>query len=149
MHTGIDLWMKWDLQQLTGSFKERGALNALLQLTPDEKKNGVIAASAGNHALALAYHGNRLGIPVTVLMPNSAPLAKVDKCRMFGASVVLFGENIGEAKDEAFKNEKYRALRYINGYDDHAIISGAGTMGIEIMEQVDNVDCVVVPCGGL
>jgi threonine dehydratase len=118
----------------------------LMLLSAEDKKKGVVAASAGNHALALAWHGKDLNIPVTCVMPQSAPMAKVEKCRRFGANVVLYGEHIGEAKEYAFK--EFSHLKYINGYDDPEIIAGAGTMGIEIMDQVKDVDVILVPIGG-
>jgi len=124
----------------------RGARNALMLLSSENAKKGVVAASAGNHALALAWHGKDLGIPVTCVMPTSAPMAKVDKCRKFGANVILKGEHIGEAKEYAMK--EFADLKYINGYDDPEIIAGAGTMGIEIMDQVKDVDVILVPVGG-
>ena len=115
-------------------------------LSDTNKKLGVVTASAGNHALALAWHGKDLSIPVTCIMPVSAPMAKVDKCRKFGANVVLHGEHIGEAKEYA--QREYAQLKYINGYDDPEIIAGAGTMGIEILDQVKDVDVILVPIGG-
>lgn len=143
---GCTIYLKKEFTQFTGSFKERGGRNALLMLSKESKKAGVVTASAGNHALALAWHGKDLGIPVTCVMPMGAPLAKVDKCRKFGANVILHGNHIGEAK--AFAQAEFKDLKYINGYDDPEIIAGAGTMGIEIMEQVPNVDVVLVPIGG-
>jgi len=140
------IYLKKDFTQFTGSFKERGGRNALMLLPQEAKKQGVITASAGNHALALAWHGKDLGIPVTCIMPTSAPMTKVEKCRKFGANVILQGEHIGEAKTYAQK--EYASLRYINGYDDPEIIAGAGTMGIEILEQVNDVDVILVPVGG-
>lgn len=145
---GMNLYVKKELQQTTGSFKERGARCALLSLSDEQRERGVIAASAGNHALALAWHGSQLGIPVTVLMPKTAPISKVEKSRIFGADVVLFGTHIGEAKEEASSNPKYADMVYINGYDDAEVIAGAGTIGLEIIEQCPEVDAVVVPCGG-
>lgn len=124
----------------------RGGRNALMLLSPENKKLGVVAASAGNHALALAWHGKDLNIPVTCVMPSSAPMAKVEKCRKFGANVVLHGEHIGAAKK--FAMQEYPHLQYINGYDDPEIIAGAGTMGIEILDQVKDVDVILVPIGG-
>ena len=124
--TGCEIYLKAEHQQFTGSFKERGARNSLLSLTSSQRSRGVVAASAGNHALALSWHGTNLGIPVTVVMPNVAPMAKVDKCRRFGASVVIHGANIGEAK--AFAQERFGGLRYINGYDDPEIIAGTVRM---------------------
>jgi len=144
--TGCDLYLKLEHQQFTGSFKERGARNALLSLSETERRAGVVAASAGNHALALSWHGSELGIPVTVVMPTVAPMAKVDKCRLFGAHVVIAGAHIGQAKDHALAT--FPSLKYINGYDDVEILAGAGTLGVEILEQVPKCDVVVVPVGG-
>lgn len=124
----------------------RGGRNALLMLSSQARKEGVITASAGNHALALAWHGKDLGVPVTCVMPCSAPMAKVEKCRTFGANVILKGEHIGEAKEYA--QNTYPTMKYINGYDDPEIIAGAGTMGIEILDQVKDVDVILVPIGG-
>ncbi|EWM22975.1 Pyridoxal phosphate-dependent enzyme, beta subunit, partial [Nannochloropsis gaditana] len=107
-----------------------------------------MAASAGNHALALSWHGAQLGIPVSVFMPVVAPLAKVDKCRKFGANVIITGQHIGEAKDFALSNPEYEGVKYINGYDDPEIVAGAGTIGIEVLEQISKVDYVIVPVGG-
>ena len=148
---GANVYLKFENQQFTGSFKERGARNAILQLIRERGSDlkGVIAASAGNHALALAYHGRELGIPVTVVMPVVAPLAKVDKCRKFGANVVIEGNHILESKSTAEALIKSNpGLQYINGFDDPPIIAGAGTIGQEIVEDVPNVDAVVVPVGG-
>ena len=110
--TGTDLWLKSEHQQFTGSFKERGARNALLSLSADERRNGVVAASAGNHALALCWHGAELGIPVTVVMPTVAPMAKVDRCRHFGANLVIQGAHIGEAKQYAMENYSHQRCAY-------------------------------------
>ncbi|KAG2530348.1 hypothetical protein BBI17_001944 [Phytophthora kernoviae] len=145
---GYDLYLKKDHRQMTGSFKERGARNALLQLTDEEKKNGVVAASAGNHAQALAYHGQLLNIPVTCVMPLVAPLTKIMRCRELGARVVLHGEHILEARDKAEEYVADENLVYINGFDRPEIIAGAGTMAIEILHQVPDVDAIVVPVGG-
>lgn len=145
---GCEVYCKLDYLQRTGSFKERGALNALLLLDPEQQKRGVIAASAGNHALGLCYHGKRLGIPVTVVMPRFAPIMKVANCRRFGATVEQFGENVGDAKEHALAIGKAQGLRYIHGYDDAEIIAGQGTMGLEILEQVPDIEAVVVPIGG-
>jgi len=144
--TGANIFLKKDLMQFTGSFKERGASNALRLLSPEEREKGVCAASAGNHALALAYHGAQLGIKVTVAMPTVAPLTKVSRCRSFGAEVIIHGRHIGEAKD--FLKKERPEQRYINGYDDPEIIAGAGTMAIEMLEQVPNADVIVIPVGG-
>ena len=144
----MEIFCKLDNLQRTGSFKERGARNALAQLSVDQQKRGVIAASAGNHAQALAYQGKLLGIPATVVMPKFAPLIKVSNCQKLGANVVLHGKDFGEAKARAHEIAKEKGLAYIDGYDDPAIIAGQGTMGIEIIEQVPNVDAVVIPVGG-
>jgi threonine dehydratase len=146
--TGMRIFCKLDNLQRTGSFKERGARNALLQLTRDQRRRGVIAASAGNHALGLAYHGSLLGIPVTVVMPRFAPLIKSSTCRRLGASVVLHGDTFAAAKEEADRLCREIGLAYLHGYDDPAIIAGQGTMGLEILEQVPRLDAVVVPVGG-
>ena len=146
--TGMEIFCKLDNLQRTGSFKERGARNALAQLPPDQQKRGVIAASAGNHAQALAYQGKLLGIPATVVMPKFAPLIKVSNCQKLGANVVLHGKDFGEAKARAHEIAKEKGLAYIDGYDDPAIIAGQGTMGLEIIEQVPEVDAVIVPVGG-
>src|SRR2546429_4139548 len=124
---GCEIYCKMDHLQMTGSFKERGARNKLLQLSDDEKCNGVIAASAGNHALALAYHGNDLKIPVTVVMPKWAPLVKVANCRSFGATVIFCGESYDDARAAARGLADEKHLTYIPGFDDATIIAGAGT----------------------
>jgi len=146
--TGMKIFCKLDNLQRTGSFKERGARNALAQLPSDQQKRGVIAASAGNHAQALAYQGKLLGIPATVVMPKFAPLVKVSNCQKLGATLVLQGKDFGEAKAHAHKIAKEKGLAYIDGYDDPGIIAGQGTMGLEIVEQVPDLDAVIIPVGG-
>jgi threonine dehydratase len=146
--TGLQIYCKLDNLQRTGSFKERGARNALAQLAPEQKKRGVIAASAGNHAQALAYQGHLLGIPSTVVMPRFAPLIKITNCQKLGANVVLHGKDFGEAKAHACDLATEKGFAYIDGYDDPPIIAGQGTMGLEILEQVADVDLIVVPVGG-
>jgi threonine dehydratase len=146
--TGTKIFCKLDNLQRTGSFKERGARNALAQLSRDQQKRGVIAASAGNHAQALAYQGSLLGIPATVVMPRFAPLIKVSTCQQLGATVILHGEGFGEAKARAHEIAEEHGLAYIDGYDDPAIIAGQGTMGLEIVEQIPDVEAVIVPVGG-
>jgi threonine dehydratase len=146
--TGMKIFCKLDNLERTGSFKERGARNALAQLSPDQQKRGVIAASAGNHAQALAYQGSLLGIPATVVMPKFAPLIKVSTCQQLAATVILHGEGFGEAKARAHEIAAENGLAYIDGYDDPAIIAGQGTMGLEIVEQVPDVEAVIVPVGG-
>ena len=146
--TGLKVFCKLEYLQRTGSFKERGARNALLLLPAGQKKRGVVAASAGNHALGLAYHGQLLGIPVTVVMPRFAPLTKVTNCRRLGATVVLHGVDIDESRARADEIAAAQKLTYINGYDDPAIIAGQGTLGLEIAAQVPDLDAVIVPIGG-
>lgn len=146
--TGMDIFCKLDNLQRTGSFKERGARNALAQLSRGQQKRGVIAASAGNHAQALAYQGRLLGIPATVVMPRFAPLIKISNCQQLGATVVLHGRDFGEARAHAHKIAEEKGLAYIDGYDDHAIIAGQGTMALEIVEQIPDLDAVVIPVGG-
>lgn len=146
--TGMEIFCKLDNLQRTGSFKERGARNALAQLSADQKKRGVIAASAGNHAQALAYQGKLLDIPATVVMPKFAPLIKVNNCEELGANVVLHGKDFAEAKARAHEIAKEKGLAYIDGYDDPAIIAGQGTMGLEMIDQVPDADAVIVPVGG-
>jgi len=145
---GCEIYCKLEHLQMTGSFKERGARNKLLTLSNDEKSRGVIAASAGNHALALAYHGKSLGVPVTVVMPKWAPLVKVANCRAFGAEVIFCGESYDDARHRAGELAAERGLTYIPGFDDPAIIAGAGTIGLEILQDVPDVDVVIVPVGG-
>ncbi len=146
--TGARVFCKLDNFQRTGSFKERGARNALLQLDAARKKRGVIAASAGNHALGLAYHGRLLRVPVTVVMPDYAPLIKVSTCRKLGARVIVSGRDFAEARAHADTLVDREGLTYIHGFDDPAIIAGQGTMALEILEQVRDIDAIVCPIGG-
>lgn len=146
--TGMEIFLKKDFLQYTGSFKERGARYALLMLPKENKRKGVISASLGNHALALCYHGNRLNIPVTVVMPIVAPIMKIQSCRQYGAHVIVQGVDMGEAKQLAMEIAKEKDLIYINGYDHPHIMAGQGTLGLEIVEQVQNLDAVIVPVGG-
>jgi threonine dehydratase len=146
--TGMEIFCKLDNLQRTGSFKERGARNALAQLSPDQQKRGVIAASAGNHAQALAYQGRLLGIPATVVMPKFAPLVKISNCQQLGATVLLHGTDFDEARAHAHKIAEEKGLAYINGYDDPAIIAGQGTMGLEIVQQIPKLEAVIIPVGG-
>jgi len=146
--TGARVFCKLDNRQRTGSFKERGARNALLQLPAAARERGVIAASAGNHALGLAYHGQLLGIPVTVVMPDYAPLIKVATCQRLGARVLVRGRDFGEARAAADALVGDEGLSYVHGFDDPAIIAGQGTMGLEILQQVPRLDAIVVPVGG-
>ncbi|MFM7809495.1 MAG: pyridoxal-phosphate dependent enzyme, partial [Planctomycetota bacterium] len=145
---GATIFSKAEYLQRTGSFKERGARNALLQMEASARTRGVVAASAGNHALALAFHGRDLGIPVTVVMPRVAPLVKQARCRELGARVLIHGANIAEAKDLADTKVAEEGLTYVHGFNDAAIIAGAGTVALEVLEEVREVDAVVVPVGG-
>src|SRR5262245_13196408 len=146
--TGMQIYCKLEYLQRTGSFKERGARNALQLLSKEQKRLGVIAASAGNHALGVAYHAQLLGIPATVIMQTFAPLTKVMNCRKLGAKVLLHGANIAEARTRAESIAAEQKLHYINGYDDPAIIAGQGTIGLEIARQVPDLDAVIIPIGG-
>ena len=146
--TGCRVFPKAEYLQRTGSFKERGARNALLLLPDAQRRIGAVAASAGNHALALAFHGRDLGIPITVVMPFVAPLIKQSRCRALGARVLLHGENIGEAKALADRLVAEEGLAYVHGFDGADVIAGAGTLGLEILDQVPDADAIVVPVGG-
>ena len=146
--TGARIFCKLDLLQRTGSFKERGARNALLLLDQPQRRRGVIAASAGNHALGLAYHGGLLGIPVTVVMPRFAPLVKLATCRRLGATVILEGDTFADAREVAATLASSAGLELIHGFDDPRVIAGQGTMALEILEEVPEADVLVVPTGG-
>jgi threonine dehydratase len=146
--TGAQIFCKQEHLQRTGSFKERGARNALAQLAPDRARAGVIAASAGNHALGLSWHGRLLDIPVTVVMPRFAPLVKVARCRQFGASVILHGDTFDEARNEADRLAAERQLTYIHPFDDPQVIAGQGTLAFEVLEQVPDAEAVLIPVGG-
>jgi threonine dehydratase len=146
--TGAHIFCKLDYLQRTGSFKERGARNALLLLTAEQRRRGVIAASAGNHAQGIAYHGGLLGIPVTVVMPKFAALVKVTNCRQLGAKVVLHGEDLGQARAHAEELAQRDDLTFIHPFDNADVMAGQGTMGLEILEQTPDVDAIVVPVGG-
>jgi len=145
---GLEMYFKKDYMQFTGSFKERGARYTLKKLSAEQRAIGVIAASAGNHAQALAYHGGQLDIPVTVVMPIVAPIMKVENCKKYGANVIIHGENIGESRTHALKIAAKRGFMYVNGYDHPNILAGQGTMGLEILDQVPDVDAIVIPVGG-
>lgn len=145
---GSSIYCKLEYLQRTGSFKERGARNALLLLSAEQRARGVIAASAGNHALGLAYHGGLLNIPVTVVMPRFAPLIKATTCRRLGAKLIIHGERFSEAREHAFHLAQEEGLKYVHGFDDPEIIAGQGTIGLEILEQVPRAEAIVVPVGG-
>jgi threonine dehydratase len=146
--TGTRCHVKLENLQMTGSFKERGALTKLLALGPDERARGVITASAGNHGLAVAFHAQRLGIAATIVMPEWAPLIKVTRCRHHGATVVLSGQDYDEAYAEARRREAATGAVFVHPFDDPAVIAGQGTLGLELVEQVPDLDAVVLPVGG-
>jgi threonine dehydratase len=143
-----DIWIKFENLQFTASFKERGALNTLLQLTPDERKRGVIAMSAGNHAQGVAYHAGRLGIPATIVMPSFTPNTKVTHTRGHGARVVLLGDTLAEAATEAHRLADEQKLVFVHPYDDPRIIAGQGTIALEMLQDAPELDTLVVPVGG-
>jgi len=140
--------VKLENLQMTGSFKERGAANFLLQLDPSERARGVIAASAGNHGLAVAFHAARLGIPAVIVMPEWAPLIKVTSARRYGAEVILAGANFDEAYGEACKVATARGLVFVHPFDDPRVIAGQGTLGLELLDQQPDMEAVLVPVGG-
>ncbi|MEM8768915.1 MAG: threonine ammonia-lyase [Pseudomonadota bacterium] len=146
--TGVDLWLKFENQQFTASFKERGALNCLAQLSDEERRRGVIAMSAGNHAQALAYHGQRLGVPTCIVMPRSTPNAKVEQTRVFGAEIHLEGAVFDETLAYTERLAMSRNLTLIHPYDDPRVMVGQGTVGLEMLEQQPDLETVVVPVGG-
>jgi threonine dehydratase len=146
--TGNSIFLKLENLQMTGSFKERGALNKILLLTDDERRCGVIAASAGNHAQAVAYHATKRGIASQICMPLTTPLVKVSATRGHGAEVILFGANYDEACQEALRRCDEQGLTFIHPFDDEAVIAGQGTLGIEMLEQVKDLDALVIPIGG-
>jgi len=145
---GAEVWLKFENLQFTAAYKERGALNKLLQLTPEERARGVIAASAGNHAQAVAYHAKRLGIPAVIVMPEPTPTVKVTQTKGHGAEVVLYGQIV----DDAFARARELALEngyvFIHAFDDPQIIAGAGTVGLEMLEDAPELDTIIVPIGG-
>jgi threonine dehydratase len=143
-----DIWLKFENLQFTASFKERGALNTLLQLTPDERQRGVIAMSAGNHAQGVAYHAGRLGIPTTIVMPAFTPNMKVTHTRGHGAKVVLHGNTLAEAAAEAHRLAAEQKLVFVHPYDDPRIIAGQGTIALEMLQDVPELDTLVAPVGG-
>ncbi len=146
--TGNSVFLKLDNQQRTGAFKERGALNKLLTLTPDERSRGVIAASAGNHAQGVAYHAGRHGIKARIFMPLPTPLTKVSSTRAYGAELVLHGANYDEAYEKAVEEGHRDGLTLIHAFDDEAVIAGQGTLGPEILQQHYDIEAIVVPIGG-
>jgi threonine dehydratase len=146
--TGANVWLKFENLQFTAAYKERGALNKLMQLTEEERARGVIAASAGNHAQGLAYHGRRLGIPVTIVMPKPTPTVKVQQTEGHGAEVVMFGERFDDAQAHALEIADERGLVFVHPFDDPAIIAGQGTVALEMLEDVPAIDTLAIPIGG-
>lgn len=146
--TGADVWVKYENLHSTGAFKERGALNRLLQLTEDERRRGVIAASAGNHAQALAHHAQALGVPATIVMPRGTPNVKIEQTRMRGASIVIEGDTFDDAFAHALQLEKQRDLVFVHPFDDAGVIAGQGTTALEMLEEAPELECLVVPIGG-
>jgi threonine dehydratase len=145
---GCEVWLKFENRQFTASFKERGALNRLLALSEDEKKRGVAAMSAGNHAQGVAYHAGRLGIPATIVMPVTTPFNKVKHTRDFGATVIQHGQGLVEADAEARRIAGEQGLTFIHPYDDAKVIAGQGTVAMEMLEDVPQLDMLIVPVGG-
>ena len=146
--TGQQVYLKLENLQMTGSFKERGALNRLSLLRPEEAARGVVAASAGNHAQGVAYHATRLGIRSIIVMPLATPLVKVTATREFGAEVVLHGANYDEACAEATRLCQSEGMVFLHPFDDAAVMAGQGTIGLEMMEQIAGLEAVIVPIGG-
>src|SRR5271154_1534231 len=146
--TGNTIFFKLENLQMTGSYKERGALNKILLLTDDERRRGVIAASAGNHAQAVAYHASKRGIAAQICMPLTTPLVKVSATRSYGAEVILAGANYDETCQEALRRSKQFGLTFIHPFDDEAVIAGQGTLGLEMLEQHGDLDALVIPVGG-
>ncbi len=145
---GTEIWLKFENLQFTAAYKERGALNALLQLTQEQRDRGVIAASAGNHSQGLSYHGTRLGVPVTIVMPRTTPSVKIMQTESVGGNVVLEGETFDDAYAHARQLEKERNLTFVHPFDDPHVAAGAGTVALEMLEDAPEIDCLVVPIGG-
>jgi threonine dehydratase len=145
---GAEVWLKFENLQFTAAYKERGALNKLLHLTPEERARGVIAASAGNHAQAVAYHAKRLGIPATIVMPANTPTVKVTQTAGHGAAVVLHGDLFDDAYAKARELALEKGYVFVHPFDDPRIIAGAGTVALEMLEDAPDLDTIVVPIGG-
>lgn len=145
---GAEIWLKFENLQFTASFKERGALNRMLTLSDEERAKGVIAVSAGNHAQGVAYHAQRMGVPAVIVMPRFTPTVKVANTRRFGAEVVLAGDTFDDAKAHGYELAKARGLIMIHPYDDEAVISGQGTVALEMLEDQPQLDTLVIAIGG-
>lgn len=146
--TGAQIWIKFENLQFTAAFKERGALNKLLSLTNAERAAGVVAMSAGNHAQGVAYHAARLGIPATIVMPRATPFVKVEHTRNFGARVLLVGDTLDEANTHAREVEASEKLTFVHPFDDAKVIAGQGTIGLEILSELEDFDVMPIPVGG-
>ena len=145
---GAEIWLKFENLQFTASFKERGALVRLSALTDEQRRKGVIAASAGNHAQGVAYHAKRLGIPVVIVMPRYTPSVKVERTRAFGAEVLLAGEGFDDAKNHALELAPSLGLEFVHPYDDEQVIAGQGTVALEMLASAPELDSLLVPIGG-
>ena len=145
---GAEIWLKFENLQFTASFKERGALNRMLTLSDEERRAGVIAVSAGNHAQGVAYHAQRMGVPAVIVMPRFTPTVKVANTRRFGAEVVLAGDTFDDAKAHGYELARQRGLIMIHPYDDEAVISGQGTVALEMLEDQPQLDTLVIAIGG-
>ena len=145
---GAEIWLKFENLQFTAAYKERGALNALLLMSEEARARGVIAASAGNHSQGLSYHGKRLGVPVTIVMPKTTPAVKVMQTEAVGGDVVLEGDSFDEAYAHARQLEKERGLTFVHPFDDPNVAAGAGTVALEMLEDKPDLDCLVMPIGG-
>ncbi|MBP9112070.1 MAG: threonine ammonia-lyase [Polyangiaceae bacterium] len=146
--TGKNVWLKFENQQRTGSFKERGACNRLLLLSPEERSRGVVCASAGNHAQGVAYHATKLGIDSTIVMPEMTPLNKVERTKGYGGRVVLYGASVEDSLAEARRIEQTESRTFVHPFDDDAVISGQGTIGLEFLERVPSLDTLLIAIGG-
>ena len=146
--TGAHVWLKFENLQFTAAYKERGALNAMLLMDPEKRSRGVIAASAGNHAQGLSYHGTKLGVPVTIVMPRTTPSVKVMQTEAVGGKVVLHGETFDEAYAHARQLEQDLGLTFVHPFDDPHVAAGQGTVALEMLENVPELDTLVIPIGG-
>jgi len=146
--TGAEVWVKFENLQFTASYKERGALNKLAQLNDEERRRGVIAASAGNHAQGLAYHGERMGIPVTIVMPRGTPFIKVQQTRDYGAEVIIHGDTYDAASEHALAVRDQRGQVFVHPFDDYDVMAGQGTVALELLEDVPHLEVLPVPIGG-
>jgi threonine dehydratase len=145
---GAEIYLKFENHQFTAAYKERGALNAILQLTEEQRARGVIAASAGNHSQGLSYHGTRLGVPVTIVMPRTTPVVKVMQTEAVGGTVVLHGESFDEASAHARKLETELGLTFVHPFDDPQVAAGQGTVALEMLEDVPDLEVLAIPVGG-